>query len=109
MSCRELARTFLFLANNGRDVVSNEAILTLSQTKRLNAIMQTCGFYDEAGEFTYRVGLPGKSGVGGGIIAVHPGKYTIAVWSPRLNSKGNSSRGMKFLELFTTETASSIF
>lgn len=109
MSCRELARTFLFLANNGRDVVSNKAILTLSQTKRLNAIMQTCGFYDEAGEFTYRVGLPGKSGVGGGIIAVHPGKYTIAVWSPRLNSKGNSSRGMKFLELFTTETASSIF
>jgi len=109
MSCRELARTFLFLANNGRDVVSSKAILTLSQTKRLNAIMQTCGFYDEAGEFTYRVGLPGKSGVGGGIIAVHPGKYTIAVWSPKLNNKGNSSRGMKFLELFTTETASSIF
>ncbi len=109
MSCAEMARTFLFLANQGKDVVSGEEILTVSQAKRLNAIMQTCGFYDEAGEFTYRVGLPGKSGVGGGIIAVHPGKYAIAVWSPRLNEKGNSYRGMKFLEFFTTETASSIF
>lgn len=68
-----------------------------------------CGFYDESGEFAYEVGLPGKSGVGGGIVAIHPNTYSIAVWSPRLNKKGNSYRGMKFLELFTTETASSIF
>ncbi len=109
MTCGELARTFLFLANNGQLLDGSQNILTGSQTKRINAIMQTCGFYDEAGEFTYKVGLPGKSGVGGGIIAVHPNKYTIAVWSPRLNAKGNSYRGMKFLERFTTETASSIF
>jgi glutaminase len=109
MSCRELAQTFLFLANNGKEIIRQTEILNGSQTKRINAIMQTCGFYDEAGEFTYKVGLPGKSGVGGGIIAVHPNKYVIAVWSPRLNEKGNSYRGMKFLEGFTTETASSIF
>ena len=61
--------------------------------------MQTCGFYDEAGEFSYLVGLPGKSGVGGGIVAIYPMKYSVAVWSPRLNSKGNSVMGMKALEL----------
>ncbi|MGB1242519.1 MAG: glutaminase [Chitinophagales bacterium] len=109
MTCKELSKTFLFLANNGRNAFSKEPILTISQTKRINAIMQTCGFYDEAGEFTYRVGLPGKSGVGGGIIAVHPNQYAIAVWSPKLNKKGNSYRGMKFLELFTSRTESSIF
>ncbi|MFK7903877.1 MAG: glutaminase [Chitinophagales bacterium] len=109
MTCKELAQTFLFLANNGKIPFSREEILTVSQTKRINAIMQTCGFYDEAGEFTFRVGLPGKSGVGGGIIAIHPSKYAIAVWSPRLNKKGNSYRGMKFLELFTSKTELSIF
>jgi len=71
--------------------------------------MQTCGFYDESGEFTYEVGLPGKSGVGGGIIAIYPNKYSIAVWSSRLNEKGNSYCRMKFLEQFTTNTDSSIF
>ena len=69
----------------------------------------TCGFYDEAGEFSYLVGLPGKSGVGGGIIAVYPHRYSVAVWSPRLNSKGNSVMGMKALELLTTYTEESIF
>ena len=71
--------------------------------------MQTCGFYDESGEFAFRVGLPGKSGVGGGIVAVMPNFYSIADWSPKLNEKGNSYRGMKFLEEFTTQTHISIF
>jgi glutaminase len=71
--------------------------------------MMTCGFYDEAGEFAYEVGLPGKSGVGGGIVAINPGQYSIAIWSPRLNPQGNSYRGMKFLEKFTTRTGHSIF
>lgn len=109
MTCKELSETFIFLANHGKSIYSDEQILTVSQTKRINSIMQLCGFYDEAGEFSYRVGLPGKSGVGGGIVAVLPGKYSIAVWSPPLNAKGNSAKGMKFLELFTTETEASIF
>jgi glutaminase len=109
MSCKELSESFLFLANQGRDTISNKKILTKSQSKRVNALMQTCGFYDESGEFAFRVGLPGKSGVGGGVIAVYPNQYAIAVWSPKLNEKGNSYKGMMFLEEFTTQTESSIF
>lgn len=109
MNCKELSETFLFLANNGRNLLDNNSILTKSQSKRINALMQTCGFYDESGEFAFKVGLPGKSGVGGGIIAIHPNKYTIAVWSPKLNEKGNSYKGMMFLEKFTTKSELSIF
>jgi glutaminase len=78
-------------------------------TKRLNAIMQLCGLYDEAGEFAFRVGLPGKSGVGGGIVALKPGDYCVAVWSPPLNYKGNSHHGMAYLEAFTSEVGESIY
>ncbi len=109
MTCKDLSKAFLYLANSEFKTRKSERVLSLSQAKRVNAIMQTCGFYDESGEFTFRVGLPGKSGVGGGVIAVHPGKYCIAVWSPRLNIHGNSYRGMKFLEQFTTDTKLSIF
>ena len=109
MTCQELANTFLFLAYDGFKNEKEKQILNLSKAKRINALMQTCGFYDESGEFSFTVGLPGKSGVGGGIIAIFPDKYSIAVWSPRLNTKGNSYRGMKFLEEFTTKTESSIF
>ena len=108
MSCEELATAFL--AFTGYKPFNYKGFhLTSSQVKRLNAVMQTCGFYDEAGEFSYLVGLPGKSGVGGGIVAVHPLKYSVAVWSPRLNTKGNSIMGLKALELLTTYTAESIF
>ena len=109
MTTEELSQTFLLYANEGKIYGSDERILTKSQTKRTNAIMQTCGFYDEAGEFTFRVGLPGKSGVGGGIAAVHPGKYAVATWSPLLNKKGNSVAGMKALELLTTKSGWSVF
>lgn len=109
MSCRELSETFLFLANNGVVPYSGEQILSPSRTKRTNALMQSCGFYDESGQFTFKVGLPGKSGVGGGIVALLPGQYTITVWSPRLNKKGNSYKGILFLEEFTTKTKLSIF
>lgn len=109
MTCEELSKTYLYLANGGHRISDKQQVLNASQTKRVNAIMQTCGFYDESGEFTFKVGLPGKSGIGGGIIAIHPGKYSIAVWSPKLNEKGNSCKGMKFLELLTTKTKSSIF
>jgi glutaminase len=109
MSCKELSNVFLFLANDGFTLADNKQILTRSQTKRINALMQTCGFYDESGEFAFKVGLPGKSGVGGGIVAVHPKQYAIAVWSPKLNKKGNSYKGMRFLEEFTTASELSIF
>ncbi|KAB1158315.1 glutaminase [Tenacibaculum aiptasiae] len=108
MNCKELSEVFLFLANEGK-TTTNSQVLTKSQSKRINALMQTCGFYDESGEFSFKVGLPGKSGVGGGILAIHPGKYSIAVWSPKLNAKGNSYKGMKFLEEFTTKSELSIF
>jgi len=109
MNCKELSESFLFLANNGCRIADNSPILTKSQAKRINALMQTCGFYDESGEFAFKVGLPGKSGVGGGIVALHPNQYTIAVWSPKLNKKGNSYKGMRFLEDFTTKSELSIF
>lgn len=108
MSCKQLSHVFLFLANDGF-TLEGKQILTRSETKRINAIMQTCGFYDESGDFAFKVGLPGKSGVGGGIVAVHPKHYAIAVWSPKLNRKGNSYKGMRFLEAFTTATELSIF
>lgn len=109
MSCQQLAQAFMVFANNGKILDTEEQVLASSQNQRINALMQTCGFYDEAGEFAFRVGLPGKSGVGGGIAAVHPGKYSVAVWSPRLNEQGNSVRGMETLELLTTKTGMGIF
>lgn len=109
VNCAQLSQVFLLFANNGQTIDAEFSLLNSSQTKRMNAIMLTCGFYDEAGDFAYKVGLPGKSGVGGGIVAVLPGEFSVAVWSPRLNEKGNSYRGLKFLERFTTETGRSIF
>lgn len=108
MTCKELADAFFFFANEG--VTKNgKQILTSSQAKRINALMQTCGFYDESGEFTYKVGLPGKSGIGGGIAAVLPKQFSVATWNPRLNEKGNSELGMYALEKLTTKTGMSIF
>lgn len=109
MNCHELSRAFLAFARSNEPFNHGGVELTMSRVKRINAIMQTCGFYDEAGEFSFLVGLPGKSGVGGGIAAIYPSRYSIAVWSPRLNGKGNSIMGMKALELFTTKTSESIF
>ena len=109
MSCCELSRAFLAFANHRRKFCYAGVKLTASQVKRINAIMQVCGFYDEAGEFSYLVGLPGKSGVGGGIVAIIPGKLSIAVWSPELNKYGNSCRGIATLADFTTELGISIF
>lgn len=109
MSCTDLARAFLFLSNRGINPFNGEQILTVSQAKRLGALMLTCGFYDESGDFAFRVGLPGKSGVGGGIAAYIPGNLAITVWSPGLNRHGNSLIGMAALEHFTTDIGNSIF
>lgn len=108
MNCVQLTNTFFMFMNNGK-CRRNNTFLTISQVKRINAIMLTCGFYDEAGEFAFEVGLPGKSGVGGGIVAFLPNKFCVATWSPGLNPKGNSKLGMLALEKLTTETELSIF
>lgn len=109
MSCKELSKAFMIFANKGKILETGEEILMPKTVKRINALMQTCGFYDEAGEFSFQVGLPGKSGVGGGIVAIHPDNYSVAVWSPILNEKGNSELGMKALERLTTLTGVSVF
>ena len=109
MNTCELARSMLFLANHGVDPITQKELITINQAKRINAVMLTCGHYDASGDFAFHVGLPAKSGVGGGIVAVVPKLMGIAVFSPRLNSWGNSLVGTKALELFTTKTGLSIF
>lgn len=108
MSCRQLTRAFHLFSNQGK-CLHDKVRITDSQAKRVNALMLTCGFYDEAGEFAFEVGLPGKSGVGGGIITLLPNQFVLAAWSPGLNAKGNSLLGMAALERFTSATKMSIF
>ena len=109
MSCRQLARAGLFLANGGRDPLADHAVVTAQRARRINALMLTCGHYDASGDFAFRVGLPGKSGVGGGILAIAPRRAAIAVWSPRLNANGNSLAGTLALERLAQETGWSVF
>lgn len=109
MSCVDLAKAFFYLANQGKPLGRARAILSKTQSKQLNALLATCGLYDGAGEFAYRVGMPGKSGVGGGIIAVVPGEMSIAVWSPELDPSGNSLAGTAALELLSARIGRSIF
>ncbi|MER6213045.1 glutaminase [Streptomyces sp. NPDC001272] len=108
MTCADLALAGRFLARHGLRA-DGSRLLTRSEAKQINAVMMTCGTYDAAGEFAYRVGLPGKSGVGGGIIAVVPGLCTLAVWSPGLDRQGNSVAGVAALDRFTTLTGLSVF
>jgi glutaminase len=109
MNVRQLARAGLFLANSGTDPLSGEAIITPARARRINAIMLTCGHYDASGDFAFRVGLPGKSGVGGGILAIAPKRAAIAVWSPGLNENGNSLVGTLALERLAQRTGWSVF
>jgi len=109
MSCHELASASLHLANHSNSNTLKESVLTPSQVRRVNSLMLTCGLYDAVGEFAFRVGLPAKSGVGGGIIGVLPGEYSVAVWSPGLDPSGNSLAGGAALEYLTTITSKSVF
>ena len=109
MSCVELARAVRFLCNKGVDPASGATVVDASSAKRLSALMLTCGTYDAAGDFAFRVGLPAKSGVGGGIVAILPGQCGICVWSPALEDSGNSHAGSLALEMFTSMTGQSIF
>ncbi len=108
LSCRDLCRAGAFLVTGGLTPAGSR-VTEARQAKRINAIMLTSGVYDEAGDYAYRVGLPAKSGVGGGVLAVMPGQFTVCVWSPGLNPKGNSLAGTMALELFTTMTGVSVF
>ncbi len=109
MSCLDLSRAFLPLANQGNDMHAGGNLIDKRRVKRVNAVMLTCGVYDGVGNFAYRVGIPCKSGVGGGIVGVIPRALSICVWSPELDAIGNSYVGTRVLELFTSKTHLSVF
>ena len=110
LSCVQLARAAGYLCRDGvHPWAGGVNVLDERQTRRVNSLMLTCGTYDAAGEFAFRIGLPCKSGVGGGIVAVVPDRLSLAVWSPALDATGNSLLGMKALELFAAKTGLSVF
>jgi glutaminase len=109
MSCRQLARAGLFLAFDGRDPETGGQIVAWHRARRINSVMMLCGHYDNSGEFAFRVGLPGKSGVGGGILAIAPGHGAIAAWSPALNAAGTSAAGAAALEALVARTDWTVF
>ncbi|WEZ83343.1 glutaminase [Rhizobium sp. 32-5/1] len=109
MSCVHLAKAGLFLAASGTNPLTKHSVVSRQRARRINALMLTCGHYDGSGDFAYRVGLPGKSGVGGGILCVAPGKAAVAVWSPGLNHNGNSLIGSLALEMLANRTGWSVF
>jgi len=108
MSCRELARAALFLAADGRQPRVGEVLAPLA-ARRINALMLTCGAYDAAGDFAFRIGLPTKTGVGGGVLAIVPGKLCVCAWAPGLDANGNSIAAAAAIERFAAATGSSIF
>lgn len=109
MNCQQLAKACAYLVNQGVAPASGERIVTERQARRINALMLTCGTYDAAGEFAFSVGLPCKSGVGGGIVAIVPKHLSLCVWSPALGPSGNSVAGRHALELFVAKTGLSVF
>ncbi|WP_326536049.1 glutaminase [Pseudorhodoferax sp.] len=110
MSSLQLARAGAYLSRDGHHPQwPGNAVCTERQTRRINALMLTCGTYDAAGEFAYRIGLPCKSGVGGGILAVVPDRLTLVAWSPALDATGNSALGRQALEMFVARTGLSVF
>ncbi|MGV1788795.1 glutaminase [Rhizobium lusitanum] len=109
MSCQQLARAGLYLAARGSNPITGHSVVSPKRARRINALMLTCGHYDGSGDFAYHVGLPGKSGVGGGIMAVAPGIGSIAAWSPGLNKVGNSQLGAVALEMLAARTGWSVF
>jgi len=109
MDAVDLARAVAFLAHGGVNPWNGERVVSASTAKRLSALMLTCGTYDAAGDFAFRVGIPAKSGVGGGIVGHIPGQLGVCVWSPELEPSGNSLAGSYALERFTTLTGQSLF
>ncbi len=109
LSCRQLALAGRYLMTGGINPATGHSIVSTRRARRINALMMMCGHYDGSGEFAFRVGLPGKSGVGGGILAIAPGRASIAVWSPGLNARGTSQLGALALERLVHRTGWSVF
>ncbi len=109
MNCVQLAQAGLYLVSDGLNQATGTRVVSAQRARRINSLMMMCGHYDGSGEFAFRVGLPGKSGVGGGILAIAPGKASIAVWSPGLDKIGNSLLGTRALEMLVQETGWSVF
>lgn len=109
MSCRQLAMAGRFLAARGRNPATGHSVVSEERTRRVNALMMTCGHYDGSGDFAFRTGLPSKSGVGGGILAIVPAVASIAVWSPGLNAQGNSLLGIEALDILSRRMCWSVF
>ncbi|HTH98712.1 MAG TPA: glutaminase [Stellaceae bacterium] len=109
LNCRQLARAGLYLAYGGSDPWTGTRITTSTRARRITAVMMTCGHYDASGDFAFRVGLPGKSGVGGGILAIAPRRASVAVWAPGLNAAGNSYIGSLALERLSALGGWSVF
>ncbi len=109
MNCTQLAMAGRFLAQGGQHPDTGHQVISAERARRVNAIMLTCGHYDGSGDFAFRVGLPAKSGVGGGILAIVPGVASIAVWSPGLNEYGNSLIGTLALERLADAMGWSVF
>lgn len=109
MNCRQLAHAARFLAFDGKNPLTGHSVVSRERSRRINALMLTCGHYDGSGDFAFRVGIPGKSGVGGGIIGIVPGIASLAVWSPGLNRNGNSQLGSIALEKLARTMNWSVF
>lgn len=109
MNCTQLAMAGRFLAHAGQHPDTGHQVISAERARRVNALMLTCGHYDGSGDFAFRVGLPAKSGVGGGILAIVPGVASIAVWSPGLNEYGNSLIGTLALERLADAMGWSVF
>ena len=109
MSCRQLAMAGRYLANGGATPDDPEPVVTPDRARRIAALMLTCGHYDASGEFAFRVGIPAKSGVGGGILGVVPGVASIAAWCPGLDETGNSLIASRAFEALAAETGWSVF
>ena len=109
MDCVKLSRSGLFLANHGIDPLTGKTMVRRTEVSTINALMSMCGLYDASGRFAVRVGIPAKSGVGGGILGIVPGRFCIAVYGPALDESGNSIGGIKIMEFLSDELHFSLY
>ena len=109
VNCKDLAKIGLLLSNHGKDADTGCQIISAEHASFINAILMTSGMYDGSGEFATTVGIPAKSGVGGGIMAICPHRMGVGIYSPGLDKKGNSIAGVKMLEMLSKKLHLSVF